>query len=111
MASQSAPDGAWRRRFPIAAGHAAFDGHFPGDPVLPGIVQIALLLEALRDRLGPDVYLAAIPSARWRSVVRPGALLDLTAHGPSEDGRVRFEMRSGHTLVSSGTAVVRRAGP
>jgi 3-hydroxymyristoyl/3-hydroxydecanoyl-(acyl carrier protein) dehydratase len=104
-------DGVWRRRFPIADAHAGFDGHFPGDPILPGIVQIALLLEALRDRLGPDVYLAAIPSLRWRSVVRPGTELDLTAWGPSEDGRVGFEMRAGDTLVSNGTAEVRRAGP
>ena len=111
MASQAGPDGAWQRRFPIAAGHAGFDGHFPGDPILPAIVQIGLLLDALRDRLGPDVSLTALPTVRWRSVVRPGASLDLTARGPTEDGRVSCEMRSGETLVSSGSAVVRRAGP
>jgi 3-hydroxymyristoyl/3-hydroxydecanoyl-(acyl carrier protein) dehydratase len=111
VASEPGPDAVWRRRFPIANGHAGFDGHFPGEPILPGIVQLGLLLDALRDRLGPDVYLAAIPSLRWRSVVRPGAELDLTARGPSDDGRVSFEMRAGDTLVSSGTAVVRRAGP
>lgn len=98
----------WRRRFSIDGGHPAFDGHFPGDPILPGIAQLSLLLEALRDRLGPDAYLAAIPSLRFRSAVRPGAELDLTARGPADDGRVSFELRAGEALVSSGTVVVVR---
>jgi 3-hydroxymyristoyl/3-hydroxydecanoyl-(acyl carrier protein) dehydratase len=102
---------AWRRQFPIPAGHAGFDGHFPGDPILPGIFQVALLLDALQERLGPDVQLAEIPAVRWRSAVRPGACLDLSARGPSPEGRVSFEMHVGEVLVSSGTAVVRRVRP
>jgi 3-hydroxymyristoyl/3-hydroxydecanoyl-(acyl carrier protein) dehydratase len=109
VASQAGPGAEWRRRFPITSGDAGFDGHFPGDPILPGVAQLALLLEALRERVGPDAYLAAIPSLRFRSVVRPGAELDLLARGPADDGRVSFEMHAGDSLVCSGTAVVRRA--
>ena len=34
------------------AGHACFNGHFPGDPVVPGTLVVGLCLEAVRSRLG-----------------------------------------------------------
>jgi 3-hydroxyacyl-[acyl-carrier-protein] dehydratase len=30
----------------IAADHPAFDGHFPGQPILPGVVLLSLVMQA-----------------------------------------------------------------
>lgn len=32
--------------------HACFHGHFPGDPVVPGTLILALCLDAVRSRFG-----------------------------------------------------------
>ncbi len=58
----------------------AFEGHFPGDPVLPGIVTLAAL------RGGAPVQ--AIESAKFRRIVRPGESLAIE-RTPAGEGRVR----------------------
>jgi 3-hydroxymyristoyl/3-hydroxydecanoyl-(acyl carrier protein) dehydratase len=66
------------RQVEIAADHPAFDGHFPGQPVLPGV---ALLAEVLEAALGEPTLAACVGSAPRLAVVKflapvgPGAAL------------------------------------
>ncbi|MEO5845094.1 MAG: 3-hydroxyacyl-ACP dehydratase [Caldimonas sp.] len=72
----SAPEA--RRSVAIASDHAAFDGHFPGQPVLPGV---ALLAEVLEAALAEPTLAACIGSAprlavvKFLAPVRPGTTL------------------------------------
>ena len=58
-----------------------FEGHFPGDPIMPGVLQVeamaqtaaVLIMASLRSvPKGSSVYFASIESARFRRPVRPG---------------------------------------
>jgi 3-hydroxyacyl-[acyl-carrier-protein] dehydratase len=61
-----------------------FQGHFPGSPIMPGVLQIEalaqlsglLLLQKPEDR-GSLAYFMAIDKARFRKPVFPGDRLDL----------------------------------
>jgi len=96
-------------RLPIPASHAAFEGHFPGEPILPGVALLDLVVTALREKLGAEWWVTAIPSVRWRAVVRPGDALQIRLAQLEKEGHVGFEVRSGETLVSHGTLVGERA--
>ena len=63
-----------------------FQGHFPGDPIMPGVLVIeamaqtaAVMVVRSRDRAGygDGVYFMAIEDARFRQPVRPGRELRL----------------------------------
>jgi 3-hydroxyacyl-[acyl-carrier-protein] dehydratase len=63
-----------------------FQGHFPGRPIMPGVLQIEALaqaagilaIEALGlAGTGKLVYFMAIEEAKFRNPVTPGNLLDL----------------------------------
>lgn len=90
----------------IAHDHPAFDGHFPGQPLLPGVLLLAHALEAvlavpaLRARLGAAPRIA---SAKFLSPVRPGDRIDvqLDDSGPSPS-RLAFEVRCGARVAASG---------
>jgi len=63
-----------------------FQGHFPGRPIMPGVMQIEALAQAAAilamETLelagsGKLVYFMAIEEAKFRAPVEPGYLLDL----------------------------------
>lgn len=96
-------------RLELGASHSAFEGHFPGEPILPGVVLLDLVAGALRVALGAGWRVKALPSVRWRAVVRPGESLQIRILSAERAGHVGFEVKSGETLVSDGTLVVEQA--
>ena len=61
-----------------------FDGHFPGNPVMPGVVQCEIIAQAscllFADALrGKTAYYAGIDKVRFRRMVRPGDTLETTS--------------------------------
>jgi 3-hydroxymyristoyl/3-hydroxydecanoyl-(acyl carrier protein) dehydratase len=87
----------------VSADHPAFAGHFPGQPLLPGALLLATVLEAVLDepalarRLGPSPTLAA---AKFLAPVGPGS--ELTIGLREEAGGLHFEVSSGARTVARG---------
>ena len=74
-----------------------FQGHFPGRPIMPGVLQIEALAQAAGilavESLGLAgsgklVYFMAIENAKFRAPVEPGCLLDLKAEFVQKRARV-----------------------
>lgn len=62
-----------------------FQGHFPGNPVMPGVLITealaqtgAIALLTMPEFTGKMVYFGGIKNARFRAMVKPGDTLDLT---------------------------------
>lgn len=53
-----------------------FDGHFPNQPVLPGIAMVLWAKAAFEEHLNTQVS-SDVPRMKFRSLVRPGAELQL----------------------------------
>jgi 3-hydroxyacyl-[acyl-carrier-protein] dehydratase len=93
----------------IAPDHPSLAGHFPGAPIVPGVVLLDEALHAI-ERLQPQgaqPTLWNLSTVKFHHVVRPGDALELSFEWQS-DTQVQFELRSAQTLVASGT-IKRRA--
>lgn len=58
-----------------------FDGHFPGNPVVPGVIQCEILAQTVCVLLHPtehDItpYFTGMKDVRWKRPVRPGDTLE-----------------------------------
>ena len=85
----------------IAADHPAYAGHFPGQPILPGVVLLDEALLALAALQGRAAALAQIKSAKFLSPVQPGESLHLE-YSSTSAGVFRFELKAVERVVASG---------
>ena len=83
-------------RVTFPAGHPALPGHFPGRPIVPGV----LLLDAVMQAAGPGPCLGLLRRAKFLAPVLPGDEVEIAlAPGP---GRLGFACRCRGVLVLSG---------
>ncbi len=89
-----------------------FPGHFPDNPIMPGVLQIEalaqtggiLVMETVEDPLSYDTYFLRIDNARFRKPVVPGdtILFRMDLSAPIRRGLVEMKGRAfvGNTLVA-----------
>lgn len=89
-----------RRRVPVD--HPSFAGHFPGRPILPGVLLLAEVMEALRG-LGEPIAAGGceITSAKFLSPVLPGDELTITLQASNSGWR--FDVHVGATRAATGS--------
>ena len=91
-------------RFVVPASHPSLPGHFPGNPVVPGVVVLAHVQAAIEAAHGPLPALR-LPQAKFMRPLLPDepASIELEAAAPGER-RWRFRVlreRDG-ALIASG---------
>lgn len=59
------------RRYRFSPGFIGFSGHFPGNPILPAIVQIRAVVSLAEEERGKALRLSAVRSAKFLAPVRP----------------------------------------
>lgn len=84
--------------FSVPASHPALPGHFPGRPLVPGVVMLEQVALALRAWRGQRV--ARVAEVKFMAPLLPQQRADL--HLSDANGRVRFEIRGGAGLLARG---------
>ena len=87
----------------IPADHPAFEGHFPGNPLLPGVALLAEVIEAVLNEPELAAVLGRRPRigvAKFLAPVLPGAVLALRLRHTGQ--RLQFEVREGERVTASG---------
>jgi predicted LPLAT superfamily acyltransferase len=85
----------------IDAGHPALAGHFPGAPVLPGVVLLDETVRAVERSSAARGERWRIGNAKFVKPVRPGEILTLE-HSVLPNGSIRFSVSSAGHAVARG---------
>lgn len=87
-------------RFCIPHGHPALSGHFPGNPVVPGVVLLEHVVSLLEANFGlqPALHL---PQVKFLQPLLPGqdAAVELITRGA---GSWRFRVLRGDVVLATG---------
>jgi len=56
-----------------------FDGHFPGEPVLPGLAQISMVFDVIQKASEGQWSTSSVSRVRFKRIIRPDDRLDVIA--------------------------------
>lgn len=70
-------------------------GHFPGNPIVPGVIQCEIMAQScallvMEDLKGRTTLYTGIDNVRFKHVVKPGDLCEITAKLKSKRGPMVF---------------------
>jgi 3-hydroxymyristoyl/3-hydroxydecanoyl-(acyl carrier protein) dehydratase len=82
--------------------HPAFAGHFPDQPVLPGVVQTHWAIRLGDELLGTGCAAALAFKVKFRRVIQPGEGLELRLHHDRTKHFLTFEYRQQGEVASTG---------
>ena len=85
--------------FRIDASHPTLPGHFPGQPIVPGVVLLDRLAETLERDWG--MRLGKLTQVKFLRPLRPEETATLTIEGNAPHGK--FVVACGDAIVAKGT--------
>jgi 3-hydroxyacyl-[acyl-carrier-protein] dehydratase len=84
--------------------HPVFAGHFPGTPIVPGVMLMDTVLHAIAAATGIALETCEISSVKFLGRAGPGEEL-LIRHALAAGGAIRFEVVAGARKIASGSIV------
>jgi 3-hydroxymyristoyl/3-hydroxydecanoyl-(acyl carrier protein) dehydratase len=96
-------DGAITASIEVPSDSVWFDGHFPGEALLPGVAQIAMVVEILCKALGKSVSVTDVNRVRFKLAIKPGERIDVEVT-PKENNMPSwgFRLLKGSEVACSG---------
>mgnify|MGYP003513527567 FL=1 len=88
--------------FTISPDHPSLPGHFPGKPIVPGVVLLDRVIEAIEAAQGPLLPLR-LPQVKFMQPLLPGESADVHLEGSAP--RWRFRVTRAEVLLASGEIV------
>jgi acyl-CoA synthetase (AMP-forming)/AMP-acid ligase II/3-hydroxymyristoyl/3-hydroxydecanoyl-(acyl carrier protein) dehydratase len=89
---------------------AVFDGHFPGQPILPGVAQVDWAIGLARECFALPPRFHRLDALKFQQPVRPGALLELSLQWQADGCVLGFRYSSVHGVHASGRIVFEADG-
>jgi 3-hydroxyacyl-[acyl-carrier-protein] dehydratase len=84
----------------IPPDHPVFPGHFPGAPVVPGVLLLAQVLDAADQWLGRALPVSRLQQAKFPAPWLPG--MQVRAILECDPRQLRFEVRSEDQCLARG---------
>lgn len=93
----------------IDASHPCLAGHFPGQPIVPGVLLLDRVLSRAELCLGARINIIALPVAKFTRPLLPGevAVLQLEVH----DAEVKFDISKDNARIAQGCFKIDRGSP
>jgi acyl-coenzyme A synthetase/AMP-(fatty) acid ligase len=98
------------RRLRVPHDLAHCEGHFPGQPMVPGVVMLSWAMSAAGALLMGDVELAAVDVVKFPTPLLPGQDFELRVECAAGSHRLRFELRQADLVFATGRCTLHTEG-
>jgi 3-hydroxymyristoyl/3-hydroxydecanoyl-(acyl carrier protein) dehydratase len=93
---------------------AVFDGHFDGQPIVPGAYLLALVIDAARERLAAQppqpLHVVGVVRAKFLRPLGPQVQFAIALRPATDRMQLRFELLAAGAVCASGVLALAPAG-
>ncbi|MHA7057014.1 3-hydroxyacyl-ACP dehydratase [Aquimarina sp. M1] len=73
---------------------SVFKGHFPGNPITPGVCTLQIIKELTEKRLGCSLFMKKASNVKFMAVINPEKTPDLIITNDFTDGEDEIKVKS-----------------
>jgi 3-hydroxymyristoyl/3-hydroxydecanoyl-(acyl carrier protein) dehydratase len=85
---------------------AGIEGHFEGDPLVPGVMQIGWALDAAAALLGETPRVRRLDAVKFPALLRPGTIVRVEVQLFEAGTRLRFTISVDGDVTATGRCVL-----
>ncbi len=82
-----------------------FSGHFPDQPILPGVAQLAWAEQLAKLFFAINAPFLRMEVIKFKKIIQPGAIITINLSWKADSGKLYFEIASATQVHSSGRMV------
>lgn len=84
----------------LSATHPALAGHFPGNPIIPGVILLDEVLAAAKVIYGKEITLAGLPQVKFLQPLRPSMAFSIEVTG--QGNHLKFICAAEEKVIATG---------
>lgn len=96
-------DGTVKAAVKLNRGHEVFKGHFPGNPIMPGVCSIQIVKELTEKALNKALFLSVVSNVKFMAIINPekNDIIQVVLNVSEEDDTVKVKntIYTGDTLA------------
>jgi len=85
----------------LGENHPSIAGHFPGHPVIPGVLMLGEVMNGIRRAVRENIEFVAMPSAKFLAPLHPGESLTIRLD-PQSGCTTEFICTAGSRVIAMG---------
>jgi len=84
-----------------------FSGHFPGEPILPGVALLGMVFDAIKQAFGKNLKISRVKRVKFKKIIKPGDKIQIIAKEKNDDNSLySFQVMIDSKIACNGIMIV-----
>ena len=94
----------------IASGKSPwFSGHFPGEPILPGVAQLGMVFDVIKQACGKNLKISGVKRVKFKQIIKPGDKIQIIASKKNDNNSLyTFKVMIDSKIACNGMMTVEK---
>ncbi len=86
-----------------------FSGHFPGEPILPGVAMLGMVFDAIKQACGKNIKISGVKRVKFKQIIKPGDKIQIIAREKNDDNSLyTFQIMVDSRIACNGIMTVEK---
>ena len=86
-----------------------FSGHFPGEPILPGVALLGMVFDSINQACGKKLKISGVKRVKFKQIIKPGDKIQIIASKKNGDNSLyTFQVMVDSKIACNGIMIVEK---